>query len=370
MARDYYEVLQVSRSASAAQIKQAYRKLAMKYHPDRNPDDAEAEAKFKEAAEAYEVLSNPEKKARYDRFGHAGVNSGSQGGGFGSAEDIFSHFSDIFGDLFGFGSSSNFNRPEQGMDLRYNLTISFAQAAYGAEIELTLPKHEVCSDCHGSGAAKGASIETCRYCGGSGQVRRNQGFFQIAMPCTHCQGKGQVITKPCPRCKGDGIVEERKQIMVRVPAGVDTGTRLRIRHEGEPGRNGGPNGDLYVILDVEPDSRWKREGANLRYLQTITFPQAALGHKTEIPGLDGQLSISVPKGTQSGTVLRLQGQGLPFPGRKERGDMLVEIKVQTPTHLNARQEELLKEFEAAEDEGTFAKVKKAARKIGKAMGID
>lgn len=368
--RDYYEVLNVSRQASDTEIKHAYRKLAMRYHPDRNPGDAEAEAKFKEAAEAYEVLSDPEKRARYDRFGHAGMGGMGQDAGFGSAEDIFAHFSDIFGDLFGFGGTHSANRPEAGADLRYNLTISFAQAAHGAEIPLDLPRHVACEDCKGTGAAKGSSIETCRVCHGTGQVRRNQGFFQIAMPCQNCGGTGQKITKPCPRCKGEGVVPDTREILARIPAGVDNGTRLRIRGEGEPGRNGGPAGDLYVVLTVEPDPRWQREGANLVYTQEISFPQAALGHKVNIPGLNGELSLAIPKGTQSGAILRLAGEGLPYPGRVNRGDMLVHIKVKTPVKLTERQEELLREFDAAGDESTFEKIKKTARKIGKAMGLD
>lgn len=369
MERDYYEILEISRTASGDEIKQAYRKMAMKYHPDRNPDDPDAEARFKEAAEAYEILGNPEKRASYDRFGHAGVRSGPNSAGFGSPEDIFAHFSDIFGDLFGFGSAGA-SRGEAGADLRYNLTISFAQAAHGAEIELNLPKRVSCPDCNGSGAAPGAKARTCKVCGGTGQVRRNQGFFHIAMPCASCGGTGQVISKPCPRCKGDGAVMDKRDILVRIPAGVDTGTRLRVRGEGEPGRFGGVAGDLYVVLAVEPDPRWLREGANLLYKQKITFPQAALGHKVNVPGLDGDLSLDIPKGTQGGAVLRLQGQGMPYPGTNRRGDLLVKVIVETPKNLNSRQEELLREFEAAADESVFAKMKKVGKKIGKAMGLD
>lgn len=366
--RDYYEILEVSRTASQAEIKQAYRKLAMRYHPDRNPDDKEAEMKFKEAAEAYEVLRDPEKKARYDRFGHAGMG-GMGGGGFGNAEDIFSHFSDIFGDLFGFSTGGGL-RPEAGADLRYNLNITFSQAAHGDEITLELPKHVTCPECKGNGAAPGSKIETCRHCNGTGHVRRSQGFFQIAVPCSACHGSGQVITRPCPRCKGDGTVADMRKIQVRIPAGVDNGTRLRVRGEGDPGINGGPAGDLYVVLSVDPDARWHRDGVNLIYKQEISFVQAALGHKVEVPGVDGPLSLDIPKGTQSGALLKIAGEGMHYPGRKEKGDLIVAITVRTPTDLNEKQEELLRQFEEAAQEGAFEKLKKTARKIGKAMGLD
>lgn len=365
--RDYYEILEISRTAGQTEIKQAYRKMAMRYHPDRNPDDKEAEMKFKEAAEAYEVLRDPEKKARYDRFGHAGM--GAMGGGFGNAEDIFSHFSDIFGDLFGFSSGGGL-RPEAGADLRYNLNITFSQAAHGDEITLDLPKHVTCPECNGNGAAPGSKIETCRQCNGTGHVRRSQGFFQIAVPCSACHGSGQVITRPCPRCKGEGIIADMRKIQVRIPAGVDNGTRLRVRGEGDPGINGGPAGDLYVVLSVDPDSRWHRDGANLIYKQEISFVQATLGHRVEVPGVDGPLNLDIPKGTQSGSLLKITGEGMHYPGRKEKGDLIVAITVRTPTDINEKQEELLRQFEEAGQEGTFEKLKKTARKIGKAMGLD
>lgn len=367
--RDYYEILNVSRSASEEEIKSAYRKMAMKYHPDRNPNDPEAEYKFKEAAEAYEVLRDPEKRARYDRFGRSSFQNGSSPG-FGSAEDIFSHFSDIFGDLFGF-SSSGATRPEQGADLQYHLNISFKQAAHGADIDLKLPKHISCPECKGSGAAKGSSINTCSQCHGTGQVRRSQGFFQLAMPCPTCRGTGKTISRPCAKCRGEGLVEAIREITVHIPAGVDNGTRLRIRHEGEPGIHGGPPGDLYVLLTVESDPRWERNGANLIYQQDISFVQAALGHTVEVPGLNGDLSLNIPKGIQSGTLLRLAGEGLPYPGSKrERGDLLVHVKVLTPVKLTEKQEELLRQFEEAGDESMLDKLKKTASKIGKAIGLD
>lgn len=367
--RDYYEVLGVSRSASDEQIKRAYRKKAMAYHPDRNPGDKEAEFKFREAADAYEVLRDPEKRARYDRFGNSAFQGG-QAGGFGNAEDIFAHFSDIFGDLFGFSTSqAQGPRPERGVDLRYNLNITFAQAAHGAEIVLKIPKHVRCGDCKGSGAAKGSSRKTCPRCHGTGQARHSQGFFQISVPCETCGATGTIVDKPCARCKGAGVVNDAREINLKVPAGVDNGARLRVRGEGDPGLHGGPDGDLYVFITVEPDNRWERSGSNLIYRQEISFVQAALGHRVEIPGIDGPLTLEIPKGAQGGDVLRVPGEGMFAPGKKKRGDMLVELKVLTPTNLTSRQEELLREFESA-GEGTFEKIKKAAKNIGKAMGIN
>lgn len=366
--RDYYEVLNINRDAGQEQIKQAYRKMAMRYHPDRNPDDAEAEVKFKEAAEAYEVLRDPEKRAQYDRFGHAGMHGMGTSAGFGSTEDIFAHFSDIFGDLFGFSSSRSY--AEAGADLRYNLTIDFEQAAHGAEINISLPKHIVCPDCNGNGAAPGSKIDICSHCRGTGQVRRNQGFFQIAMPCQVCGGTGKIIRKPCPRCKSAGIIPDKREIAVRIPAGVDNGTRLRVRGEGEPGRNGGPSGDLYVVLSVISDPRWQREGADLLYKKEISFVQAILGYSTEVPGIDGDLPLDIPKGIQSGSILKLSGQGLPYPGKNRKGDLLVQVNIKTPTNITSRQEELLKEFEAAGVETAWDKIKNAGKKISKAMGLD
>lgn len=369
--RDYYEILYVERTATEDDIKKAYRKLAMKYHPDRNPGDAEAEAKFKEAAEAYDILRDPEKRSRYDRFGHAGI--GGQGG-FQTNEDIFSHFGDIFGDLFGFSmggaARGRRNRPQQGMDLRYNLNISFRQAASGDNIAIKIPRHSTCPECKGMRAAPGTSPEPCRQCNGTGQVRHNQGFFQISIPCPRCQGSGESIPNPCPRCRATGTVQELRELSVRVPAGVDTGNRLRIRGEGEAGINGGPNGDLYVVLTVENDDTFTREGQNLLITREISFVQAALGDKIEVPTLGDPLSMDVPKGTQSGNIFRIAGKGLPFPGRKEQGDLLVEIKVVTPTGINLRQEELLREFAEIEGKKPITKAKKIIKKVGKAMGID
>jgi molecular chaperone DnaJ len=366
MQRDYYEVLGVDRNASDDDIKRSYRKLAMQYHPDRNPGDARAEERFKEAAEAYDVLRDPDKRSRYDRFGHAGVQGG--GGGFGSAEDIFSHFSDIFGDLFGF-AQGNAGRSMSGEDLRYNLTITFDQAANGDTVTINVPKRGTCPDCHGNGAAPGTKPETCRQCNGAGQIRQTRGFFQMAATCPICRGSGKMVAKPCPRCRGEGIVPQTKELEVKIPAGVDTGMRLRLSGEGEAGMHGGPPGDLYVFLTVEADNRFQRDGQNLLFIQEISFVQAALGHRVEVPGLNGPLSLDIPKGTQSGSLLRLAEQGMPFPGRRQRGDLMVEVKVLTPTHLTEEQVELLKAFERAGEKNPIEKVRKAAKKIGKAMGL-
>ncbi|MBQ7585994.1 MAG: molecular chaperone DnaJ [Desulfovibrionaceae bacterium] len=362
--RDYYEVLGVSRNASEDELKKAYRKLAMKYHPDHNPGDPVAEQKFKEAAEAYDVLRDQNKRARYDRYGFAGVNEGAQG--FSSADDIFSHFGDIFGDLFGFSMHSQ-TRASRGVDLRYDLTISFEQAAHGDKITLTVPRHATCPDCKGSGAAKGTHPERCKHCNGTGQVRRSQGFFQISIPCPICHGQGQVIVKPCPTCKGEGIVIDSRQLEVTIPAGVDTGTRLRVRGEGEAGVHGGQPGDLYVIVHVEEDARFERHGQDLLYNLEITFVQAALGVKTKVPGLEEEIALEVPKGIQTGEILKIKEKGLPFPKglpnpqRKEAGDLLIRIIVKTPTHLSSKQEELLREFERLGEESLLEKAGKKVK---------
>ena len=371
--RDYYEILEVEKNASAEEVKKAYRQMALRYHPDRNPGDAEAEARFKDAAEAYDVLRDPDKRARYDRFGHAGVSGGGFSG-FSSSEDIFSHFSDIFGDLFGFsmggGRSGRGPRPQQGADLRYNLTINLAKAAKGDSVSLQIPRKASCPECGGSGAAPGSSPETCRHCGGSGQVRHSQGFFQIAMPCAACQGSGRTIAVPCPRCKGNGSIHETRELSVTIPAGVDTGNRLRLRGEGEGGIHGGPPGDLYVVLTVEEDKTFQRDGQNLIVSREITMVQAALGARVEVPGLNGPISMDIPKGTQGGEMFRLHNEGMPVVNSKRRGDLLVEINVLTPTGLTNDQEALLRRFAELEQGKPLNKAKDMFKKVGKAMGLD
>lgn len=368
---DYYEILGVERTATQDEVKRAYRKLALKYHPDHNPDDPQAEEKFKEAAEAYDILQDGEKRTRYDRFGHAGVQNGA---GFSSNEDIFSHFSDIFGDLFGFssmgGAGRSRTRAQSGADLRYNLELSFREAARGGEIKISVPKHVLCGECSGSGAAPGSSPVTCPQCGGAGQVRRSQGFFQVAMPCPQCHGSGRIIETPCAKCRGQGVEEQVRELSVNIPAGVDSGNRLRLRAEGEPGINGGPSGDLFVVLHVEDDDEFERQGQDLFLSREISFVKAALGGKIEVPTLDEPISLEVPKGTQSGQIFRIKGAGLPYPGQSRQGSLLVELKVLIPNKLSSAQEKLLREFEALEESKPLNKAKKAFKKAGKAMGFD
>lgn len=361
--RDYYEVLGVERSASADEIKTAYRKLAFKYHPDKNPDDAEAEERFKEAAEAYEVLRDTDKRASYDRFGHSGVGGPGAGPGFQNAEDVFGAFGDIFGEFFGFGGGAQRGpRPRAGADLRYNLTVSFADAARGTEVTLTLPRTEDCEHCDGSGAEPGSAPETCAQCGGSGQVVQQQGFFRVAMACPVCNGQGKVIRQPCRECRGRGKVQRERDIKVRIPAGVDDGSRLRLRNEGEAGTLGGPPGDLYVVISVVPDKTFRRQGRDLIVTADISMVQAALGDRIELPSPptrddEGPLELDIPKGTQSGDMLRLFGLGMPRPGYDSKGDLLVEVIVKTPTRLTSKQEELLNEFAKLEQDKPLSKAK-------------
>jgi molecular chaperone DnaJ len=339
-------VLGVARTASDGEIKSAYRKLAMQYHPDRNPNNPDAEEKFKECSEAYAVLADAEKRARYDRYGHAGVATAAGAAGFDPS--IFQDFGDIFGDFFGFGDlfggGRRASRSQRGADLREDLTLEFDEAVFGVESQVTLRRHEACEDCRGSGAAAGKAPVACRTCGGRGQVRYQQGFFSIARTCTTCQGTGSVITDPCPKCKGEGRVLRQKTIPVTVPAGVEDGTRIRYGGWGEAGPYGGPPGDLYVVLHVKEHPFFEREGNDLRCVIPISYAQAALGTELHVPTIDGEHTLKVPEGTQSGTVFRIRNKGVPVLNGHGKGDLFVEVRVQTPTKLTKRQRELLVEL--------------------------
>ena len=348
--RDYYEVLGVTRSATEQELKTSYRRLAHQYHPDKNQSDPAAEEKFKEAAEAYAVLSNPEQRQRYDRFGHAGVASSAAGGAWGAPG--FGGIEDILGDLFGFGDvfgaggrpGSRRSAAQRGADLRYDLEITLEQAAVGMTAQLRIPKLETCDTCHGSGAAAGTNPETCRTCQGAGQVRFQQGFFSVSRTCSTCRGTGQFISSPCESCRGAGRVEREKSIEVKIPAGVETGSRLRLQAEGESGTLGGPPGDLYVVIHVAEHEQFERQGNNLYSAIPITFGQAALGAEVKVNTLSGEQSLKVPAGTQTGTVFRVRGQGMPVLGGRGKGDLFVSVSVITPTSLSREQRKLLEQL--------------------------
>jgi molecular chaperone DnaJ len=325
--RNYYDVLGVARNASQQEIKSAYRKLAVRLHPDRNPGDKEAEERFKEAAEAYSVLSDPEKRARFDRFGHRGV-TGSGFGGFDPT--VFGDFADILGDFFGFGGPRRPRGGQPGADLRYELHITLEEAAFGVERVLRIPRLERCETCSGSGAAAGSSPQTCPHCRGFGQVQYSQGFFTVARPCERCGGEGQVVTDPCVDCDGEGRIERERELEVKIPAGVDTGARLRLRAEGEHGRRGGADGDLYVDLVVEPHPRFERQGRHVVSRVEISYPQAVLGTTVEIETLHGQVTLDVPPGTAHGSQFRLPRKGLPSLSERGLGDHVVVATIRVP----------------------------------------
>jgi len=355
--RDYYEILSVQRGAGNDELKASYRKLALKYHPDRNPGDKQAEDKFKEAAEAYEVLRDPEKRRLYDQFGHAGLE-GSGFSGFGGFEDIFSSFGDIFEDFFGFGSRRRSGpRARRGADLRYDLTLGFMEAAFGTETEIKVEKMETCPACNGDRCEPGTSPESCRQCGGLGQVTRNQGFFTVRSTCPVCRGEGRSIPHPCSQCRGSGQVAVSKKVSVKIPGGVDNGSRLRLTGEGEPGRLGGPSGDLYVFIYVEDHEIFKRHDNNIICTIPISFVQAALGDKIKVPTLNGDRNLQIPKGTQPGDVLFFRGEGIPSLQTGKRGDQVIQIDIKTPTHLSKKQENLLREFAALESGKLSKKLK-------------
>lgn len=343
--RDYYEILGVSRSATSDEIKKAYRQLALKYHPDRNPGDKDAEARFKEAAEAYEVLHDSNKKHIYDQYGHEGLH-GTGFQGFSNFDDIFSSFSDIFGEVFGFSSGrrSYRKRPSRGADLRYDATITLEKAASGTEIELEIPKTEVCEICTGTGAEPGTSPEPCSTCGGKGQVYRSQGFFTISTTCSHCRGTGQVISNPCKECRGSGNITRKKQLKVKIPPGVDTGATMRLTGEGEAGELGGPPGDLYVFIDIKPHDIFIRQGDDLYIEMPISFVQATLGTTISVPSLEGEVDLDIKAGTQPDEIYTIKGKGIKHLRSNGYGSLNVGIKITIPKKLNKEQEELLRKF--------------------------
>ncbi|MFN2500839.1 MAG: molecular chaperone DnaJ [Pyrinomonadaceae bacterium] len=347
--RDYYEILGIGKTATEAEIKRAYRALAVQYHPDKNPNDPHAEEKFKEAAEAYAVLSDPQKRAAYDRFGHAAAGAGGGAGfdpGFSNIEDIFDIFG--FGDMFG-QQGRRRTTVQRGSDLRYDLEISLADAANGKDEKLRIPRLEKCDECDGSGAENGTRAESCITCGGTGQTRYQQGFFSVMRTCANCQGKGQIIKTPCKKCHGQGRVEKEKTIEIKIPAGVETGSRLRVTGEGEAGVNGGPPGDLFIVLHVAAHENFERQGADLYSAVPITFAQAALGAEINVKTLDGQEPLQIPAGTQTGTVFRIKGHGMPNLGGRGKGDLFVAVTLVTPKSLTKEQRKLLEQLSQVED---------------------
>ena len=370
--RDYYEVLGVNKGASEDEIKKAYKKMARKYHPDLNPDNKEAEEKFKEVNEAYEVLSDADKKARYDQYGHAGVDPNFGAGGFGGGFDgsfDFGDLGDIFGSFFGGGRSTrrSASAPMQGDDIGARVELTFEEAAFGAEKEVTVSRVEDCDQCHGSGAAPGTSAETCPRCKGTGSVRTQQNFMGMTMQstaaCPDCRGTGRIIRTPCSRCKGKGKVRRSHKLMVKFPAGIDDGQTLRVRGEGNTGLNGGPNGDLMVTVSVRSHPLFTRQGQDVYCEMPITFTQAACGAEVEVPTLDGKVRYTIGEGTQTGTTFRLKGKGIPYVNGRSRGDQYVTVVVETPTRLTREQKELLRKFEEATSESAQPKRKKFFEKL-------
>jgi molecular chaperone DnaJ len=356
--RDYYEVLGVEKTAGKEDIKKAYRKLAMQYHPDRNRDNPEALEKFKEATEAYEVLSNDEKRSTYDRFGHEGIAASGGAGNFdprnfSGFEDIFGSFSDIFEGFFGGGARRSAGGARRGQDLRYDLEITLDEAAFGAQRRIEVPRHEMCEDCKGTGAAAGSQVETCPDCGGSGQVRRNQGFLSISSTCPRCRGEGRIISNPCMTCRGSGQIRRTRTIQVRIPAGVQSETHLKMSGEGEAGTRGGYSGDLYIVIHVQGHRYFERHGDDLICEIPISITQAALGTEISVRTLDAkQVKLKVPAGTQGESILRIRGQGAARLNRSGRGDMLVKIVVRIPETLSGKQKQLLRDYAALETEIT------------------
>lgn len=378
--RDYYEVLGVDKSASAEDIKKAYRQLAKKYHPDLNPGNKEAEEKFKEVNEAYEVLSDSDKKARYDQFGHAGVDpsygGGGYGGGFSGGFGDMGDIGDIFNSFFGGGfssssSRSNSNAPRRGQDISANITINFMDACFGKEVEVSINRMEKCPDCGGTGAAAGTSAETCPDCHGSGQVKVTQrtpfGMISSAKPCTRCGGKGKVINNPCSKCHGNGRISVPKKIKVTVPAGIDDGQTLQVSGQGHAGINGGLSGDLHVNVTVRPDPIFERDGYDIHTDIPITYTQAVLGDEITVPTIDGKVKYTVPEGTQNGTTFRFKGKGVKKINRSDRGDQYVHVTIEVPKNLSKKQKDLLREFEGTMTDENYNKRKSFFEKLKEAF---
>ena len=348
--RDYYKVLDVPKTATEAEIKKAYRRLAMKFHPDRNPNDKDAEERFKEAKEACEVLTDAQKRAIYDQHGHAGIEAASRGGGRPGGDAFSDIFGDVFGDIFGAarrGGGDARTQQFRGADLRFELELELDQAVFGYAAEVEVPKLSECETCHGSGAAKGSTAAACDTCGGSGQIRISQGFFQLQQTCPRCRGNGTIIKNPCDTCLGQGRVRRTRKLSVKVPAGVDTGDRIRLSGEGEAGRNGGPPGDLYVEVSVREHAIFERDGEHLSCEVPVSFATAALGGTVEVPTLDGDVTLKVPGETQSGRVFRLRDKGVKPVRGGPRGDLFCRVVVETPVHLSSEQKELIRKLEAA-----------------------
>jgi molecular chaperone DnaJ len=354
--RDYYEVLGVGREANDTEIKAKYRKQALKYHPDRNPNNKEAEEKFKEASEAYEVLRDPKKRQIYDQYGHEGLE-GSGFSGFSGFEDIFSSFGDIFEDFFGFGRRTK-GGGQRGSDLRYDLNLTFMEAAFGTSKEVEIAKMDSCHKCQGSGSEPGTSPQTCHACHGTGQMSRSQGFFTVRTTCPHCRGEGKTISHPCSDCRGNGQIRVNKKVSVKIPAGVDNGSRLRLTNEGEGGLKGGPNGDLYIFIHVTPHDLFERKNTDIICKVPISFVQAILGDEIEVPTLKAKTTLKIPKGTQPGDVFRLKNEGIPSLQGYGRGDMIAHIQVKLPTSVSSKQEELLREYAKLEDNKITTRLKK------------
>ncbi len=352
--RDFYEVLGVSKTASQDEIAKAYRKLALKFHPDSHPGDENATVKFKEGAEAYEVLSDPQKRARYDQYGHAGVD-GNSGGGFRDASDIFEAFGDIFGgtvfeDFFGGGGRGQRSRVRKGADLRCDVTLTLEEAAKGVRKTVSLTRYKSCKTCSGSGAAAGSQPESCRRCNGRGQVVQSSGILRVQTTCPACRGAGKTISKPCRDCDGQGMVADEVKLDVAIPAGVDDGMRVRLPGEGQPSPDGGPSGDAYCFIAIKPHSLFTRDGSDLILQFPITYPQAALGSSIEVPTLQGNTTLKIPAGTQSGTIFQMRGLGMPDPHSRGKGNLLVRAVIEVPSRLTKKQEELLRQLETVEHE--------------------